>query len=49
MESMDYSVAGTGSIAYPGDIKAVGTVVGGKIHKIWGTENNKKKSCDEKP
>ena len=49
MESMDYSVAGTGSISYPGDVKAVGTVVGGKIHKIWGTENNKKKSCDEKP
>ena len=49
METMDYSVAGTGSIAYPGDVKAVGTVVGGKIHKIWGTENNKKKSCDEKP
>ena len=49
MESMDYSVAGTGSISYPGDVKAVGTVVGGKINKIWGTENNKKKSCDEKP
>ena len=49
METMDYSVAGTGSIAYPGDVKAVGTVVGGKINKIWGTENNKKKSCDEKP
>ena len=49
MESMDYSVAGTGCISYPGDVKAVGTVVGGKIHKIWGTENNKKKSCDEKP
>ncbi len=48
METMDYSVAGTGSIAYPGDVKAVGTVVGGKINKIWGTENNKKKSCDEK-
>ena len=49
MESIDYSVAGTGSISYPGDVKAVGTVVGGKINKIWGTENNKKKSCDEKP
>jgi len=49
MESMDYSIAGTGSISYPGDVKAVGTVVGGKINKIWGTENNKKKSCDEKP
>ena len=49
MESMDYSVAGTGSISYPDDVKAVGTVVGGKIHKIWGTENNKKKCCDEKP
>lgn len=49
MESMDYSVAGTGSISYPGDVKAVGTVVGGKINKIWGTENNKKNSCDEKP
>lgn len=49
MESMDYSVAGTGSISYPGDVKAVGTVVGGKINKIWGTENNKKKCCDEKP
>ena len=49
MESMDYSVAGTGSISYPGDVKAVGTVVGGKINKIWGTENCKKKSCDEKP
>jgi hypothetical protein len=42
MESMDYSVAGTGSISYPGDVKAVGTVVGGKINKIWGTENCKK-------
>ena len=49
MESMDYSVAGTGSISYPDDVKAVGTVVGGKINKIWGTENNKKKCCDEKP
>ena len=49
MESMDYSVAGTGSIAYPSDVKAVGTVVGGKINKIRGTENNKKKCCDEKP
>ena len=42
METMDYSVAGTGSISYPGDVKAVGTVVGGKINKIWGTENCKK-------
>ena len=49
MESMDYSVAGTGSISYPDDVKAVGTVVGGKINKIRGTENNKKKCCDEKP
>lgn len=50
MESMDYSIAGTGRINYYGDVKVKGYLMGGKINRI-DSENakTKKKSCDEKP
>jgi hypothetical protein len=49
MESMDYSIAGTGRINYYGDVKVKGYLMGGKINRI-DSENakTKKKCCDEK-
>ena len=53
VKKANLTVAGSGSIEVRCQMESmdyrVGTVVGGKINKIWGTENNKKKSCDEKP
>lgn len=50
IESMDYSIAGTGRINYYGDVKVKGYLMGGKINRI-DSENakTKKKCCDEKP
>ena len=49
IESMDYSIAGTGRINYYGDVKVKGYLMGGKINRI-DSENakTKKKCCDEK-
>jgi hypothetical protein len=50
LETMDYSIAGSGTIRYFGAVKVRGTNIGGKISRI-DSENVKtnKKCCDEKP
>jgi hypothetical protein len=50
LESMDYSIAGSGTIRYLGAGKVRGTNIGGRIGRI-DSENVKtnKKCCDEKP
>ena len=50
LETMDYSIAGSGTIRYFGAVKVRGTNIGGKISRI-DSENAKtnKKCCDEKP
>ena len=49
LESMDYSIAGSGTIRYLGAVKVRGTNIGGRIGRI-DSENVKtnKKCCDEK-
>ena len=49
IESMDYSIAGSGSIYYYGDVKVKGTNWNGRIKRIDGEkEKTDKKCCDEK-
>ena len=50
LETMDYNIAGSGTIRYFGAVKVRGTNIGGKISRI-DSENVKtnKKCCDEKP